>query len=181
MRNPFNDDRKHLRQLAELARIVSAAGGMLRGRTKLQRTAYLLDLGGFGCGYEFDYTRYGPFSEELDRDANYTHLFYDFEDEKNRSEGGGIYSVFKTGVEYQPMVEGEDLYKKLVTIANGASSIILEMTAEAAYFAAEGEPDPWEITRKRNPFTAPNGGLEKAKELYKRFKALPLPRPLPDI
>ncbi len=181
MRNPFNDDRKELRQLCELVRIVSAAGGELRGRIKLQRTAYLLDLGGFGCGYEFDYRRYGPYSEELARDANYTHLFYDFKDEKNRSEGGGIYSVFKTGVEYQPMMEGEDVYKKLVTIANGASSIILEMTAEAAYFAAEGEQDPWEKTRERNPFSAPNGGLKKAKELYKRFKALPLPRPLPDI
>ena len=41
--------------MEELVRIVAAADGELVGRTRLQKTAFLLELAGLGTGFEFKY------------------------------------------------------------------------------------------------------------------------------
>jgi len=51
--------------MEELVRIVSAADGQLVGRTRLQKTVYLLELAGLGSGYHFGHRFHGPYSEEL--------------------------------------------------------------------------------------------------------------------
>ena len=43
--------------------IVRDAGGEVTGRTRLQKIAYLLEVVGFGNGFQFSYKHYGPYSE----------------------------------------------------------------------------------------------------------------------
>ena len=47
--------------------IVALNDGELIGRTRLQKTAFLLERCGMDSGLEFDYRHYGPFSVDLAR------------------------------------------------------------------------------------------------------------------
>ncbi len=181
MKNLENESAKELRQLREIVRIVSAAGGELHGRSKLKNIAYLLDLGGLGCGYQFEYNRYGLYSEELEIDASYTRLFFDFQEERRPTNGTGKYSVFISRAAYRAETKGNDVYKQLVTLTKDQDPFVLEMTADAAYFGKDGHDDPWKESERRNSLVSGNGMLQISKDLYGRLKRLPLPQSLPDI
>src|SRR5437016_4025994 len=45
--------------------LVRLNGGTLIGKTRLQKTAYLLESRNLGFGFYFEYYHYGPYSEEL--------------------------------------------------------------------------------------------------------------------
>lgn len=165
--------------MEELVRIVSAADGELVGRTRLQKTAFLLELAGLGSGYQFNYKHYGPFSEELASAVDLAPLLYDFHEEQRRSGWGGTYSVFTVGAHYEG--EEKNPYRQLVLIAKRANPIELELAATAAYLASIGDEDPWGETERRKPEKVVGGKLELAKALYGRFKSLQLPESLPDI
>ena len=47
--------------------LVALNGGRLPGRTRLQKTAFLLERCGMSSGLSFSYYRYGPYSAELAR------------------------------------------------------------------------------------------------------------------
>ncbi len=52
-----------------VAAIIRDAGGEVVGRTRLQKTAYLLDVAGYGDGFEFRYRHFGPYSDEVAESA----------------------------------------------------------------------------------------------------------------
>ncbi len=165
--------------MEDLVRIVSAADGEVIGRTRLQKTAFLLELAGLGSGFQFKYKHYGPFSEELAAAVDLAPLLFDFREDQRRSGWGGTYSVFTSDAAYEG-ADG-DPYKQLVSFAKRANPIALELAATAAYLASVGDDDPWGETERRKPEKAANGKLEQAKALYGRFKELQLPKALPDI
>ena len=165
--------------MEELVRIVAAADGELVGRTRLQKTAFLLELAGLGTGFEFKYKHYGPFSEELASAVDLAPLLFDFREDQRRSGWGGTYSVFNSNAAYEGAEE--DAYKQLVSLAKRANPIALELAATAAYLACVGDDDPWGETERRKPEKATGDKLEQAKALYGRFKDLQLPEALPDI
>ena len=45
--------------------LIAANGGEIVGKTRLQKTFYLLDACGLDSGFEFDYHNFGPFSSDL--------------------------------------------------------------------------------------------------------------------
>ena len=49
----------------DVREIIADAGGSIAGRTRLQKSAYFLEVGGVGAGFDFSYHYYGPYSEEL--------------------------------------------------------------------------------------------------------------------
>ncbi len=165
--------------MEELVRIVSAADGEIVGRTRLQKTAFLLELAGLGSGYEFKYKHYGPFSEELASAVDLAPLLFDFREDQKRSGWGGTYSVFTSGAPYKG--DEGDPYRQLVSLAKRANPIALELAATAAYLASIGDADPWGETERRKPEKVTGGKLDQAKALYIRFKQLQLPQALPDI
>lgn len=165
--------------MEELVRMVSAADGEIVGRTRLQKTAFLLELAGLGSGYEFKYKHYGPFSEELASAVDLAPLLFDFHEDQRRSGWGGTYSVFTSSAAYDGAEA--DPYKQIVSLAKRANPIALELAATAAYLASVGHDDPWGETERRKPEKAAGGKLEQAKALYKKFKELQLPEGLPDI
>jgi len=165
--------------MKELVRIVSAADGRLVGRTRLQKTVFLLELAGLGSGYRFSYRSHGPFSEDLDSAMDLAPLFLDLQEDQETSDWGGTHSVFTSRARYDG--NETDAYKQLVSITKQASPIALDLAATAAYLAKESDLDPWGETERRKARKAANGKLDEAKALYGSFRKLELPVELPDI
>jgi uncharacterized protein len=166
------------RNTEKVAGIIRDAGGKIVGRTRLQKTSYLLELSGLGDGFPFQYRQYGPYSEELAaavRDANALGLI---SEEEHPAGWGGFYSVFTTHA-----VPAQDVHPsrmKLAREAASASAIVLELAATAAFLADQGSTDPWGETARFKPEKA-QGRLENAKALYLRLQQIETPKPLPPI
>src|SRR5680860_1419043 len=78
----------------DIATLVDAAGGELVGRTRLQKTACLLELVGSGVGVRFSYHLYGPDIEELINAASDADALGYVEEREKHAAWGGRFSVF---------------------------------------------------------------------------------------
>jgi hypothetical protein len=168
------------RDTEKVAAIIRDAGGKIVGRTRLQKTGYLLELAGLGEGFSFEYRHYGPYSEELAaaaRDANALGLI---SEEEHRTGWGGFYSVFTTTLA-GPAKDVHPSRTTLVREAGSASAIELELAATAAFLADEGSRDPWGDTARFKPDKAHGEGLKNAKALYSRLQQIDTPRRLTRI
>lgn len=159
--------------------IVRDAGGELVGRTRLQKTAYLLELAGFGEGFQFEFRHYGPYSEGLANAVQIAALSGLLNEEEHLTSWGGFYSIFRT-VE-MPGDQQPSKRRDLIAISADADPIELELAATAAFLFSKGESAAWRETDIRKPEKARDGRLEKAKALYERLRAIPTPSPLPEI
>lgn len=164
----------------EVAAIVSDAGGRLVGRTRLQKTAYFLDLAGLGGGFSFGYRHYGPYSEELSAAVRGASLRGAIRETEKPTEWGGFYSIYETKCD-GPSSTVDPARRAVIEIAVDADPVALELAATAAFLAREGSPDPWAETERRKPEKAGDGRLERARELYSHLRAVPTPQPLPDL
>lgn len=159
--------------------IIAAAEGELTGRTRLQKTTYLLEIAGLGCGFSFDYNHYGPYCEELAQLAEIAPLSFDLSEEQRPSSWGSAYSVYTTSTEYSG--QPDDAKHELISIAKSANPIELELAATAAFLVSEGFSDPWGETAKRKPEKVKNNRIARAQELYKLLLEVATPIPLPAI
>ena len=79
-----------------VADIVSAAGGRLVSRVRLQKMAYLLDKLGAKSGFAFAYHHYGPYSRDLDSAILDAEAFDKIREKiERRLSDGAHYSVFE--------------------------------------------------------------------------------------
>ncbi len=160
----------------DVAAIVSAAGELV-GRTRLQKTAVMLELTGLGFGFSFDYHLFGPFSEDLVVSTERaTALGYVVEDSK-RASWGGFYSIFRA----EKKTSGDPARDEIIKIAKEADSIVLELAATAAFLVSEHVEDPWAEVAARKPEKITRSRLAQAKDLYKRFAAVETPVRLPKL
>lgn len=160
----------------DVAAVISAAGELV-GRTRLQKTVSLLEMTDLGYGFDFDYYKFGPYSDELvvslDRavDLNYVR-----EDER-RANWGGRYSIFRA-MEMKPT--GNAARDALIAIAKDADAVALELAVTAAFLARQGVTAPWGEVAFRKPEKA--SYMDKAKELYGKLRQVEgVPNPLPAI
>jgi len=159
------------------AAIVSCAGGALVGRTRLQKTAYLMELAGYGEGFSFEYRHYGPYSEELSHAMEMAETFQLVEEEEKSTNWGGWYSIYRTQEKAQPSEK-----QKFVQTVSSFGAIELELAATAAFLSAvENVSDPWEETARRKPEKASPQRLEEAKRIYRQICTLPTRHQLPAI
>jgi len=153
--------------LMRVSQIILDAGGEIVGRTKLQKTAYLLSLAGLEDCFQFGYKHYGPFSEALAETADLAAAFDLIGEERRAASWGGTYSVYTvTG----GSVSSESDRVQLARAAAASDAVLLELAATAAYLKAEGNAEPWSETSRRKPDKAAGGRLERAKELYKALR-----------
>ncbi|MBK8909457.1 MAG: hypothetical protein IPM60_16755 [Rhodospirillales bacterium] len=168
------------RDREKAAEIVRDAGGEIIGRTKLQKVAYLLELAGFGDGFDFEYRHYGPYSEDLANAIRMADAFGLVTEVERVANWGGVYSIYKASDAAGARTNGPraTFCKSAATIA----PIELELAATAAYLSAvEGYNDPWEETARRKPEKVGGGRIEGAKEAYRQLVALETAKPLPMI
>lgn len=166
------------RNVEELVDIVASADGEIIGRTRLQKTAYLLFATGLGAQqFRFRYRHYGPFSENLASTSDVSKLFGSLREEQQSSSWGGTYSVYRTDA--APKCEQDSARVRLVKIAKSANPIDLELAATSVFLALEGHVEPWGETAARKPDKAAR--IENAKSLYRELLTVKAPRELPSI
>lgn len=153
------------------ADIIADAGGRIVGRTRLQKTAYLLEAAELGEGFHFDYHHYGPYSEELARAASMAQARGLIEEKEHTTSWGGFYSEYSIKDSPSSGSDGS-VRANLAREAAKADAVSLELAATAAFFAKRDNPDPWKETAQRKPDKAADGRLEDAKELYARLRGI---------
>jgi len=164
-------------RMNHIAQILRDGGGKIVGRTKLQKTVYLLALAGFEDQFRFGYKHYGPFSEDLAESADLASAFGVISERQQDAAWGGTYSVYEAetgGPSAQPA------RIRLTREAARSDAVLLELAATAAYLAQEGNPRHWFETARRKPDKAADGRLERAKELYRALLSAS-DNTLPDI
>jgi uncharacterized protein YwgA len=150
-----------------VAQIVRDAGGEIVGRTRLQKTAYLLSVAGFEDAFRFGYKYYGPYSESLSDSAELAAAFDRISESQQQAGWGGTYSVYRS--EHGPL-SSDGRRVALAQEAARSDAILLELAATAAYLAREGRTRPWTETERRKPDKAADGRLHRAKDLYARLR-----------
>jgi len=157
--------------------VVVAAGGRLVGKTRLQKTIYILKIAGLSPEFSYTYHYYGPYSEEVasaTKDAILDDLIAETEDV---AQWGGTFSIFTTS--YQGSVD--PISRDLVTVACSSDPVTLELAATAAFLKLSGVEDWWEETRKRKPQKATAERLDQARALWNRFRTIKTPVDLPPL
>jgi hypothetical protein len=164
------------------ARLVSEAGGVLIGRTRLQKVACLAKLAGLLDTFEFEYRHYGPFSESLATSMDIAAGLKIVEEQERRAEWGGWYSIYSATDRTPPA--GDAQRSQFVTEAAKIGAIQLELAATAAFLHVEeglDGPEAWAETARRKPEKAQGNRLEAAKAAYRQLRRLSTPTPLPAI
>jgi uncharacterized protein YwgA len=165
-----------------VAAIISAAGGQMISRVRLQKTVYLLDQLGLESGFEFDYHHFGPFSRNLDNattDAKELNIIK--EDIGHRTSDGASYSIFEL-IGDAPLAsdifQGVGLEKAKELVQNFASTsvTVLELAATIDWLWRFEKCRDWatEIKRRKGP-KVENGRLDKAIELLNSIGLKPQP------
>lgn len=164
----MSEMQKSLRdRLSPVAQVIRDAGGEIVGRTRLQKTVYLLTLAGFEGRFRFGYKHYGPFSEELADAADLAAAFDLISERQQQAAWGGTYSVY-SAPQGEPSAQPSRI--RLTQAAAQSDAVLLELAATAAYLAQEGKAEPWAETARRKPDKAANGRLDRAKELYAKLR-----------
>lgn len=163
-------------KLEAVAQTIRDSGGTIVGRTRLQKTLYLLSIAGYEVPFEFEYKHYGPFSDQLAEAATVGAAFGSFVEEQKSTSWGGSYFLY--AAQGSPSNDGDRV--ALTKIASSADAIALELAATAVYLSLNGfNGEPWQETSRRKPDKIVNGKIEAAQKLYSRLRELRTPKPLP--
>lgn len=160
-----------------VADIISAAGGRLVSRVRLQKVAYLLDKVGAKSGFRFSYHHYGPYSRDLDNAILDAEAFAQVKENfEYRHSDGARYSVFQLSGEaahkfsYLKERRLREWAKELADI----NVTVLELAATAHWLREEEHVPDWkdEIVRRKGPKTR-HGRLEEAVRLLAKLGLQP--------
>jgi uncharacterized protein YwgA len=158
------------------------AGGRMVGKTRLQKSMFVLEQAGVGFGFDFSYYHYGPYSEELSfavKDAVVEGLI---EERVDQARWGGVYSVFTAPkIEILPSDDTSRVRRELLAKTVSADSVVLELAATAALLKEEGSADWWGDTAKLKPLKASEQSLAEARQLWADLRKVRTPTPLPAL
>jgi uncharacterized protein YwgA len=151
--------------------IVALNDGELIGRTRLQKTAFLLERCGMGSGLEFDYRHYGPFSADLARgcdDAEFDGRLKMVERPGSREMPYTVFTTKEPAPDRLGNISAPDV-RALLTAMRGCSDIVLEVAATIVYLRELGG-DPIEEVKILKPHKATERRIFQAKELIRQLR-----------
>lgn len=160
------------------AKIIRDAGGMIVGRTRLQKTAYFLQLAGFEDAFAFSYGHYGPYSEDLADAMSIAGAFDLVMETRKQTEWGSKYSIYSipNGQEQRAKDDRSVFTERVAKF----DAVELELAATAAYLSAVDKcKTPWEETARLKPSKA--NSIPGAQAIYREILKLKTPNPLPQI
>lgn len=159
--------------------MVALAGGSIEGKTRLQKSEYLLESHGVGYGFVFAYHYYGPYSELLALAAQDAAALQIVTTEMRESKQGVRYLVFNLGPcapRLAPSRQSSShvkARKQILDVLKKYDSVALELAATADFLARTGHAsDPWTETIRRKKEKASPERVGKAKTLLKQLDAM---------
>jgi len=161
-----------------VAAIVSAAGGSLTARVRLQKAAYFLEELGLESGFGFEYHHYGPYSRALDNaiaDAKASELIK--EEIHSRDSDGATYSIFRVVREPELSDIGKLHREQVANYLERFSDTnvtVLELAATMHWLWKHENCTDWknEVQRRKTRKATPDR-IEKAKALLAEIVLLP--------
>lgn len=148
--------------------VVALNGGNFVGRTRLQKTALLLDHCGVNSGVEFEYLHYGPYSSDLAEGWDQARLANRLQMEARTGRYEMPYTVFRT---QQPAPErigslSAQTVKNLLSQISAYSDVVVELAATLLFLHENGYGDGAEKELKtRKPLKSTEQRLRLAKKL----------------
>lgn len=152
--------------------VVSASGGKLIGRTRLQKTFYLLDFLGLQSGFSYEYHHYGPYSADLAESVSDATVLSDLKESLLYRGDGVSYSIFESDFSVPVKINGMDRseLEGALNLLSEESSVVLELAATAHWLANVEKVASWEDEIKiRKGQKTENGRLKRALDLLDRI------------
>lgn len=153
--------------------LVALSGGMLVGRTRLQKGAYLLHRCGANFDLSFVYHHYGPYSFDLANGCVNARANKRIRIEERPGRHGIRYAIFRLQ-EGAPSSDGlgslsADESRSLLEKMKKVEDIVLELAATIVYFGEDGYDMKEAIaeTKARKPVKASPERLDKAFSLIR--------------
>jgi uncharacterized protein len=155
-----------------LEQIVALNGGVLVGKTRLQKTIYLLQSKGLNIGYDFEYHHYGPYSEGVAEDIKWAEFLGQLTGRPEMGFHDVPYTVFETKSLPPNSILGSssDAVKSILGILEKHSAVVLELAATLLFLRKNGyATDSEEELKVRKPSKAAPERLEKARGLLREL------------
>ena len=154
--------------------LIALHDGKLVGRTRLQKTAYLLDRCGGSFDMRFVYYHYGPYSPELALGALVAHQNERIEVTEKPGRYRIRYAIFQTKLgTASPSALGElaaSSVRRLLKPIKNASDLVLEIAATIMFLRAKGYPKrAVEETKARKTLIASDERVERALALLRQL------------
>jgi uncharacterized protein YwgA len=155
--------------------ILSLNGGIVKGKTRFQKSVYFLETHSLGYGFEFDYHHYGPYSEELSIAASDAKALELIEIRWEHSQSGVSFAVYSNRDEPDrrlPHREHDGARQALLAVLKRYDSVVLELAATADFLSKRGyAEDPWKETLERKASKATPPRIAEAKKLLEELRA----------
>lgn len=150
--------------------MVALNGGMMVGKTRLQKSFFLLERCGMGSGADFDYHNFGPFSAEVAMATDDAVAVGRLLPEEKPGFHAVPYTLYRTA-ERPPKFLGElpagEAAKKLKTM-EGCSALELEVAATIVYLHDSGcGKMAVQETKIRKPVKATDERVKRAVQLIR--------------
>ncbi len=155
-----------------VADIVALNGGILVGKTRLQKTVYLLEQCGLGSGIDFDYHYYGPYSQDLTQATRWAELEGLLSEEDNITSSGDLYSTFRAKSPSEPIIGqlNKEKVSEYLSVIKNYNSVELELAATIHYLQNNGyEESAIDETRSRKLSKASDSGIQRACDLLQEL------------
>lgn len=156
----------------DLPSLISAAGGEVVGKVRLQKLVYLLDQLGLESDFSFSYHHYGPYSEDLADAIEEDVIFRRVEIETRRRGDGVPFFVFRSQshstAAFSPKIASAIKAMQL------RSAMVLELAATAHWLAFVERYDDWrEELIKRKGAKTEQGRSDDALRLLNELNIAP--------
>jgi uncharacterized protein YwgA len=146
-----------------IADIVALSGGRLVGRTRIQKTVYLLDTQGLKSGAAYYYYNFGPFSDEVAAgisDGKFAGLLAEKIDQ--RRSDGSPFSIFETERAAESVTNLGSLKRpeamRLLGRLSSANSTVLELAATIHWLKFIEKVIDWRAELARRKGAKTGGG-----------------------
>ncbi|WP_428482383.1 hypothetical protein [Pyruvatibacter mobilis] len=155
----------------DIATLISLNGGKLAGKTRLQKSVYLLQRIGAPFQAEFEYYHYGPYSAEVANAADFAEmldLIGSREIPGFKSIPYCMYEIKDSGCDAlsAEIIEKKEFVSGNLSKMNSCSAVVLELAATMDYLqTSEGFADPVSETKIRKPNKATEENIANAKKL----------------
>lgn len=153
-----------------VAALVKLNGGRIVGKTRLQKTVYLLKSCGIDLGFDFDYHHYGPYSEELSI-ASGDAVALKLINLNWNNAYGNEYAIFSIAAE--PTTNLPNKTRDALTVLERHDATTLELAATADFLLKNGFPkNAWQETERRKASKITPARVESAKQLLQEIYSL---------